>query len=323
MAKVNAISYYLPEEVVTNEHLNMEFPEWSVDKISSKTGIYSRHIAASNELCSDMAVKACELLFSEYQIKREEIDFVLLCTQSPDHPLPTTACIVQDRLKLNKNVGALDFNLGCSGYIYGLALAKGLVDSGISKKLLLITSEIYSRYIQRSDKSNRTLFGDAASATLIEADGTGGEIANFSLGTDGSGAKNLIVKNGWPGSDEQVKASGNYLFMDGPEIFNFTAKAVPGLVEDVLSVNSLALNDIALFIFHQANKFMLNYIRKKIGIPEDKFFLYLESCGNTVSSTIPIALKQALMDGKIKSGDKVLLAGFGVGYSWGGTSLKF
>jgi len=223
----------------------------------------------------------------------------------------------------------LDFNLGCSGFVYGLSLAKGLIAGNIAKNILLITSETYSKYLHPKDKGNRTIFGDAAAVTLISTEGIA-EILNFSLGTDGSGYGNLIVKSGAlrkPDRTNEVKweESGNpisddYLYMDGTEIFNFTLEAVPLLTEDVLRKNNLQKENIDLFVFHQANKYMLNFLRKKIKIEESKFYYCMENFGNTVSSTIPIALKEAEKEGKLYG--NILLAGFGVGYSWGGVVLK-
>jgi len=332
-AYVNGISYYLPEQILSNEILNKSFPEWSSDKISSKTGIFERRIAGENEFTSDMAVKAAEKLFEEYNISRNDIDFILLCTQSPDYFLPTTACIIQDKLGIPTNAGALDFNLGCSGYVYGLSLAKGLIKAEVAKNILLITSETYSKLINPKDKGNRTLFGDAASATLITDKPGLCSIGDFVLGTDGSGAKNLMVSNGGSrnrfaiGIDEEEggdwKRNNSNLYMDGAEIFSFTSKAVPELVDQILVKSKLNLEEINLFIFHQANQFMLNHIRKKINIPEDKFFIFLKNCGNTVSSTIPIALREAIDSKSIKANDTILLAGFGVGYSWGANIIKF
>lgn len=318
IAKIKGISYYLPENVLDNNELNKNFPEWSVDKISSKTGIFKRHIASEDEFTSDMAVEASLKLFKEYNVSPSEIDFILLCTQSPDYFLPTTACIIQNRLNIPTTAGAMDFNLGCSGYIYGLALAKGLVNSKIAKNILLITSETYSKFINPNDKSNRTIFGDGASATLISTDGFA-DILDFELGTDGSGGENLIVKNGackYPTSN----SIDDNLYMNGPEIFNFTSKSVPSLVEFTLNKNNLLIEDINMFVFHQANKYMLNFLRKKIGISEDRFYINLEEYGNTVSSTIPIALKEAMNENKLNG--NVMLTGFGVGYSWGSCVLK-
>jgi 3-oxoacyl-[acyl-carrier-protein] synthase-3 len=306
-----------------------EFPEWTVEKVAGKVGVIQRHIASSTETASDMATMASEKLFTEHNIDRSTIDFILLCTQSPDYFLPTSACLIQTRLGLSTSCGALDFNLGCSGFVYGLSLAKGLIAGGIAKNVLLLTSETYSKHIHPKDKGNRTIFGDAAAATLISTDGFA-FIEDFCLGTDGRGAENLIVRKG--GKRQPVESgdiafdeSGNpissdYLFMNGGEIFNFTSEAVPVLVEQVLEKNKLSKDDIQLFVFHQANKYMMNYLRKLLEIEPDKFYFFLENVGNTVSSTIPIALYEAQKENKLKG--NVLIAGFGVGYSWGATVLK-
>ena len=198
--------------------------------------------------------------------------------------------------------------------------------------MLLLTSETYSKFIHPRDKVNRTIFGDAAAATLISIQGFA-EILEFSIGTDGSGAKNLIVQSGGqrnpkPISDLHFDEAGNpissdYLFMDGSEIFTFTLEMVPQLVKETLLKNSLQQSDIDLFVFHQANKYLLNYLRRKLQIPDEKFYYCLEKVGNTVSSTIPIALLHALNENKILTGQNVLLAGFGVGYSWAGNILRF
>jgi len=331
---IKAISYFLPEDTLSNEKINQTFPEWDINKISSKTGIKDRHIAAPDEFSSDMAVKAVEKLFVENNIEKSSIDFLLLCTQSPDYFLPTTACIVQDRLGLSTSCGALDFNLGCSGFVYGLGLAKGLISGGMAKNVLLITAETYSKFIHPKDKSNLTIFGDAAAATLVSAEEGFCSIGNFEFGTDGRGANNLIVKQGGmrhPATDAGVDIVDEYgnvqndnnLYMNGSEIFNFTIESVPKLIKQVLQKNNLEAEAIDLYIFHQANKYMLNHLRKKIGIPEDKFFIFLEGCGNTVSSTIPIALHEASKQGKTLKDTTALLAGFGVGYSWAGCTLHF
>jgi 3-oxoacyl-[acyl-carrier-protein] synthase-3 len=329
---IKGISYYLPEKVLTNEDLVKEFPEWSVEKVASKIGIHKRHIAAENETAADMAVAAAEILIKEYKIDKSDIDYILLCTQSPDYFLPTSSCLIQERLGLKTSTGALDFNQGCSGFIYGLSLAKGLICAGIARNVLLITSETYSKYIHPRDKGNRTIFGDAAAATLISEDGFA-ELMEFSLGTDGRGARNLIVETGglrcvtarntitWDEGGNPV--SPDHLFMNGTEIFNFTLETVPLLINEIFSKNSLTQEDIDLFVLHQANRYMMEFLRKKLKIDPEKFYYYIENVGNTVSSTIPIAIKEGMKDRSISSGKKVLLAGFGVGYSWGGTVLKF
>lgn len=332
MAYIKGISYYLPEKVMTNEELVREFPEWSVDKVAKKVGVYSRHLAAENETAGDMAEKAARKLFEEYGISPNDIDFVLLCTQSSDYFLPSTACILQDRLGIPTSAGALDYNLGCSGCIYGLAMAKGLVAGGIAKNVLLLTAETYNKYLHPSDKSNRSIFGDGAAACLISTEGIA-EIGDFCLGTDGSGAKHLIVETGaakhkaatgkeTTDDDGHVRRE-DYLYMDGSAIFNFTLDAVPTMMKEVLGKNKMEKDNVDYYVFHQANKFMLNTIRKVCVLPKDKFYVNLEQTGNTVSSTVMIGLKQCLEAGTIHEGMKVMVAGFGVGLSWGGTILKF
>lgn len=330
-AYIKAISYYVPETIVSNADIVKDFPDWSEQKISVKIGIKQRYI--SKELTAgDMAERAANKLFEEYNIDRSTIDAIILCTQSPDHFLPTTACILQDKLNLPTNIAAFDFNLGCSGFVYGLGIAKGLISAGIAKNILFLTSETYNKYIHPKDRGNRALFSDAAAATLISTDGIL-NINEFVFGTDGKGAKNLIVENGCSrhpnksgieiDPENEVLQSPDYLYMNGSEIFNFTLEAVPLLTEQVLKKNNLKQEDIDLFIFHQANKHMLKFIRQAISIPEDKFYMCLEDFGNTISSTIPIAIYHALKNKDIKSGNTIMIAGFGVGYSWGGVVLNF
>jgi 3-oxoacyl-[acyl-carrier-protein] synthase-3 len=318
-AYIKAISYYLPELVVTNEELVREFPEWTVEKIADKVGVTQRHIAGS-ETITDMAVRACERLFAEHGIDRGEVDFILLCTQSPDYFLPTSACVVQDRLGISTSAGALDFNLGCSGYVYGLALAKGLIAAGVARNILLVTSEAYSKHVHPADKGNRTIFGDAASATLISTEGLA-EVREFVLGTDGTGAENLIVKTGalkYPAKAGDPLSDN--LYMNGAEIFTFTLDAVPPLVRQTLKRNAMTESDIGLWVFHQANRYMIDVLRNKLKIEPEKFSVHLEKTGNTVSSTIPIALCEEQKQDRLHG--NILLAGFGVGYSWGGVVIK-
>ena len=329
-AYIKAISYYLPETVLTNEELIKEFPEWSVEKIVNKVGIDQRHIAEPEETSADLATKAAEKLFAEYDIDKSSIDFILFCTQSPDYFLPTSACLIQEKLKIPTSCGALDFNLGCSGYVYGLALAKGLLLGGIANNILLLTGETYSKFMHPKDKGNRTLFGDAGSATLISSDGFA-EIGNFSLGTDGKGGENLIVKTGGMRNREKADdlkfdengnpISSDHLYMNGSEIFNFTIEAVPPLIEDTLIKNALSREDVDGYVFHQANKFMINFLRKKLKIAPEKFHMYMSEVGNTVSNTIPIVITEELKKNALHG--NILLAGFGVGYSWAGCALKF
>ncbi len=320
--KISKIEYYLPQQVLTNEDLEKQFPEWSSERIQEKVGISQRHISSDSETVLDMAVQSSEKIFENYD--RNKVDFILFCTQSPEYFLPTTACILQDRLGLRKNIGAIDFNLGCSGFVYGLAFAKGLIAGGIAKSILLVTSETYTKHIHPDDKGNRSIFGDASASAIIEK--YEGNDYQFCLGTDGSGAENLMVKKGAFKKDFELNPEHEFgpenIYMNGPEIFNFTIENIPGLVKETLEVNSMTMDDIDHFVFHQANSFMLNYLRKKTKIPAEKFYIDMEKTGNTVSATIPIALKNMMDKGMLKQGDKVLMAGFGVGYSWGATIME-
>lgn len=336
-AVIQAIEYYLPEKVVSNQDLAAEFPDWPVEKIQGKTGIHERHIASTHECSSDLAVQAAQKLFASGACAPDDIDYLLLCTQSPDYFLPTTACILQDRLGIPTHAGALDFNLGCSGFVYGLGLAQGLIQTGQASRVLLITAETYSKFIHPQDKSVRTLFGDAAAATLLKAtsNGTGQRTGAYVFGTDGKGGPNLIVPAGGmrqPFSADTARVvrddNGNQrsldnLYMNGPEIFNFTLKAIPECVFRLLARTKLTLQDIDLFVFHQANQYMLEHLRKKLRIPDDKFLINLSACGNTVSSTIPIALKDAWGENRLREGQRTILVGFGVGYSWGATLVEW
>jgi 3-oxoacyl-[acyl-carrier-protein] synthase-3 len=328
--KIARIEYFLPENLVTNEWLEKTSGRWSAEKIEKKVGIRERHIAKKEETSLDLAYEASARVLAGYD--KNKIDFVLLCTQSPDYFLPTSACILQDKLGLRTDIGAFDFNLGCSGYVYGLAMAKGFINSGIAGTVLLVVSETYSKFIHEKDFSNRTIFGDGAAATIIEKDEEE-YIFDFVLGTDGKGWDKLVVPNGGlrhpfdPNAPVTEDESGNLrspnnLYMNGTEIFNFTIEAIPPVVADVLQKNRLDMDTVDYFIFHQANKYMIDYLRKKIKIPPEKFYQNMLFTGNTVSATIPIALKDSLEQGVVKKGDTVLLCGFGVGYSWGAAIIK-
>lgn len=323
-AVIQAVTYHLPDQVLDNEALAALSEDWTPEKIEEKTGIAIRRIAAEEECASDLAHAAARKMFDSGACQPEEIDYLLLCTQSPDYFLPTTACLLQDRLGIPTSSGALDFNLGCSGYIYGLGLAKGLIESGQARKVLLITAETYSKYIGEKDLNVRTLFGDAAACTLLVGEEQAeDQIGPFLYGTDGRGAENLIVKQGGLRSTSSASTGPACLFMNGPEIFTFTLLTVPKAVKQLLKQTGRTLEEIDLVIFHQANHYMLEHLRKKLKIPEEKFFVSMNDVGNTVSSTVPIALSRAVEEGRLQKGQRLLLVGFGVGYSWGATLVNW
>jgi 3-oxoacyl-[acyl-carrier-protein] synthase-3 len=333
-AQIAAIEYYLPETVLTNDDLAQLYPAWPARLVEEKTGIKTRHIAGEDETAADMAIKAAQKLFDRNICGPDDIEFVLLCTQSPDYFLPTSACLIQNRLRIPKTCGAFDFNLGCSGFVYGLAVSRALIENGLAANVLLLTADTYSKYIHPMDRSVRTLFGDAATATLVrrvETNGSDGTlIGPFVFGTDGSGADLLIVPAGGlrlPCSDqtsvEEIDEKGNTrsknnLLMNGPAILTFSMSAVPALVEKLLLKSGMDRDGVDTFVFHQANKLMLDVLRKQCNIPSERFVVDLNDKGNTVGSTIPIALTDAFRAGKIKPKARVMLVGFGVGLSWAG-----
>ena len=329
---IKGIAYNLPEKVLTNEMIAEEFPEWTVEKIDKKIGIKQRHVTVDGETASDLAVGAAEKLFAKTGFDRSQIDYLIFVTQSPDYHLPTTACTIQTRLGLPMRMTAIDVNLGCNGFVAGLSLAKAVILAGQARNVLLLTAETYSKYMHKRDKSNRTIFGDGSAATLISTDGIA-EVGEFVIGTDGTGAENLIVKTGCarhpePANDLKFDDFGNphssdYLYMDGPAILNYSLESIPQLVEDVLKKNDLTMDDIDLHVYHQANTFLANLERRKLHIPEEKYYCNITNFGNTVSSTIPIALCEAMAEGRIVKGSKVLSVAQGLGYTWGGMVLFF
>lgn len=334
--RISAIATHVPDDVLDNTMLEADFPSWSAGKIFDKTGIRERRIAAAQETALDLGCAAAAKLFIDGGIRPEEVDFLLFCTQAPDHFLPTSACIMQDRLGLPTHIGALDFNLGCSGYVYGLSLASGLIASGAARRVLLVTADTYSKYIHRGDKSVRTLFGDGAAATLIEAAaGDTGTIGPFIFGTDGSGANSLIVKAGAfraPSTTEtaievedrdgNIRSEDN-LYMDGGAVLSFTLREVPRAYRKLLEISGTSPDDYDHVVLHQANKFMLDALQKKLKLGDEKMPRRFEDIGNTVSSTIPFVLAGLMEDGKLEAGTRIMVIGFGVGLSWAAASITF
>ena len=337
LAVIADLAGHLPATVLDNEELGRLYPGWGADKIFEKTGIRSRRIAAPNETAGDLAFHAAEALFARGKVKREQVDFVILCTQAPDHVLPTTACILQHRLGLATGSGALDVNLGCSGFVYCLSLARGRVESGAARCVLVLTADTYSKYIHPLDKSVRTLFGDGAAATAVVAREAAPEeqpaIGPFVFGTDGRGADKLIVEAGGfrtPRSQDTAREtsddSGNvrsreHLYMAGADIMAFSLREVPRAATALLDKAQVAREAVDYFVLHQANRFMLESLRKKMGVDPERFPIHVEDCGNTVSSTIPLALDAMRAQGCLATPKTLMLLGFGVGFSWAGCLL--
>jgi len=333
--RIAAVATHLPDRVLSNDELAALYPAWPAAKILDKTGILERRVAAEGETATDLAFHAAEKLFATGAVAREDVDFLILCTQAPDHFLPTSACVLQHRLGLPTSTGALDINLGCSGFVYGLSLAAGLIAGNMAGNVLLLTADTYSKFIHPQDKSVRTLFGDGAAATLVTKEPEGGtaSIGPFVFGTDGAGAGDLIVEAGasrLPRSAETgleaEDAAGNvrsrdHLYMNGGAVLNFSLREVPRAVAKLMEQAGTTAADYDRFVLHQANKFMLDALSKKLDVPALKVSRHFERIGNTVSSTIPFVLEREIAEGTCSPGTRMMLVGFGVGLSWAATSI--
>lgn len=333
-AFIDDIEYFVPTNKLSNKNLSFMNPDWDVKKIYEKTGISNRYVARKDQTATDLAVEAGKKLLEKKPFLKDIIDYVILCTQSSDYFLPSSSCLIQERLGLQQKAGAIDINQGCSGFVYSLGLAKGLIETNQARNILIFTADTYSKYINDRDKSVKTLFGDAGVCTLIR----GGDeecISNPVYGTNGKGAQHLIVPDGGSRNSISKKSyhedkddSNNIrnqtnLFMDGKEIFTFTLSTIPSVFYKILEKENLTLDEIDIVIFHQANKFMLDGLQRKLKIPEEKIHRSYQEFGNTVSSTIPIGLKIEMLKNNNSTKKLAMLLGFGVGLSWAGNIVAF
>lgn len=330
--KVTEIEFQLGALCESNQDMLLDNPSWDIGAIEEATGIISRRLAHPEQCASDLAVEAAEKIFAKGMVRREEIGALIMCTQSPDYLLPTTACIVQERVKLSTSTAAFDINMGCSGYIYGLAIASSLLKSGFANKVLLLNADTYSKFVSKHDRACRPIFGDGAAATVIETTDGDDVVGPFDLGTDGSGKEKLMLHGS--GTRDLVPGQGMseltvrnseafFLKMDGAAVLMFTMGTVPKSVKAILRKAGLTKEQVDLYIFHQASKKVLDNIVRHLDIPDEKVFRGFAEIGNTVSASIPIAIKQAETQGRLLPGQRVLLVGFGVGYSWGSCLLRW
>lgn len=324
-ARIVAVDYSLPERILTNGDLERLHPSWNMPEVAKRTGVQQRHIASSDETALDLAVDACRRVVGRTGTKK--IDAIIFCTQTPDQIMPPNSCLLQTRLGLPTRTLAYDFSLACSGYVYGLFMAKSFIVSNAVDRVLLVTADTYSKLIHPDDRATMTLFGDGAAATLIEAGEPG--IGEFVMGTDGSQGSCFEVPAGGarlPRSCETAVAHpdrhGNRrslenIHMDGPGVLAFVQREVPPAVQEVLDRGAVRPSDVDLVILHQASKMASDYLERVLDLPRARFFSNIESVGNTVSASIPMAIRDAELAGILTKGMKVLLVGFGVGLSWG------
>lgn len=304
---VSGIAATVPSEFINNSSLSHLYGEEDTKKLIKSVGVQQRHIAPPHMKTSDYCLDAAKRLISELDWEQESIGAIIFVSQTSDYKLPSTACILQNKLGLKQSTLAFDINLGCSGYVYGLNVASSLINSGVERVLLLVGDTI-SKLVKPGDRSTEFLFGDAGTATAIEK--KVGEIIHFELGSDGSGYEHIIV-------DNKVDDTKSYLKMDGGEVFKFTLESVPKLISNILSKIGITPSDINACIYHQANKFMLKHLSKKSGFTQDQIPLSIEKYGNTSCASIPITICANANSNK----DSVLLVGFGVGLSWGAVFL--
>ena len=334
MIAIERIACAFPERSLTNEELKASYPDWDFDRLEKRTGVYRRFVAADGETALDFALRASEQLIAEGAVAAADIDAVIFCTQSPDYVMPPNACLLHGKLGMKPSTLAFDITLACSGYIYGLQLGASLIQSGAARRVLLATADTYSRYIHPGDRATRCLFGDGGAVSVLAESGNGRGIRDIRCGTSGRHFDKFMIRAGGmriPRSPETaretVDQSGNvrtpeHIQMEGLGVLSFFNATVPAAVRDILGANQLTLDDIDLFIFHQASQVALDSIGNALQLPRDRMVYDLAETGNLVSASIPAALSRALESGRAKPGQRILLCGFGVGLSWGAAILE-
>ena len=330
--RIAGVSSAVPDRVRTVADEAGVFGEADVARIAASIGVARRHVAYGGICASDLCFAAADRLLEDLGWARDSVDALIFVSQTPDYTLPATACVLQDRLRLSKRCAAFDVGLGCSGHVYGLWIASSLIGAGGAGRALVLSGDTGTRFCSPLDRSVALLFGDAGTATALEADPAALPIT-FVLGTDGSGRGNLIVPAGrfrTPHTDATAArvpdADGNRrsaedLFMDGAEVFAFTLREVPALIQSVLQGAGWTAADVDAFVFHQANRFILQHLAKRLKLPKDRLVLAMDDFGNTNSASVPLAMS-ARLAARLRTGPlRTVLAGFGVGNSWAAAAM--
>lgn len=346
MVYLNAISYHMPSTALSNEQLIAEYLPYkkkegkaiTAEELFNQNWIKTRHQVALTDTAKDLGNRAAENLFEQWNIRKEEIQYLVFVSDALDYKGPTTACVMQNDLGLSKSIGAIDVLHGCTGFVYGLSLISALIESGQIDNALLITADIPTKVIHPADIELRAIFSDAGAATFLSKEkiknGINAEVGKFVFGTDGSGENALKVERSGSRNPADVKwlkqfeevphgNTGGKLYMKSSAIFLFALRTVPKLVKQILQKEGWNKEDIDFYVFHQANGQMLDFIGKRMKLPKEKVIINIENIGNTVSASIPIALYQEYKKNTFSAQQKALLAGFGIGLSWGATTLKF
>lgn len=315
---------YAPENVVTNDDLT-QLVDTSDEWIRTRTGVVERRIALKEEATSDMAIKAACTALKVANFDPSRLDLIILATCTSDHPIPSTACLVQTALGASQ-AAAFDLNAACAGFIYGLDVAASMIRTGAYENALVIGAETLSRWLDWTDRSTCVLFGDGAGAFLLQASDTPGGVMSFVLGADGSGADLLIVPGGgsrhppsWKTTDDSMCA----VKMEGREVFRFATRIMGRVAKEAIECAGLKVDDIELFVPHQANLRIIKAAARFLDLPMDKVFVNVDRYGNTSSASVPIAVCEAVEEGRLRPGDHVVLVGFGAGLTWGATVIQW
>jgi 3-oxoacyl-[acyl-carrier-protein] synthase III len=320
---ITGLGCHVPERVVTNDEL-AQLVDTSDEWIIARTGIKERRFAADDEALSDIALPAARAALEQAGISGADLDLIIVATVTPDMAFPATAVILADVLGAGE-AAAYDLSAGCTGFMYGLAQGYGMVSSGLSRRVLVIGADVLSKLMNFADRSTCVLFGDGAGAVVLEQVPEGGFLA-FELGADGSGGPDLNLPAGGsriPTSADSVARGEHYVHMNGRQVFKFATRVLVSSAEDVLDQCGLSVADVDVYIPHQANVRIIDHAVAKLGIPEERVIVNVDRYGNTSSASIPLALAEALAEGRVHAGDTVLMTGMGAGLTWGSAVMEW
>ena len=323
-AGIIGIGCYLPEKKLTNQDLE-KMVDTSDAWITERTGIKTRHIAAPDQATSDLAYEASLKALADAKTKPEELDMIIVATETPDYKYPSTACLLQAKLGA-KNAACFDLSAGCSGFVYALGIGSQSIVSGLYKKILLVGAETLSRIINWTDRNTCVLFGDGAGAAVLGRVDDGYGVLSLELGADGTGGEHLIQPAGGsrnPTTHETVDAYGQCVHMDGQDVFKFAARKMPAACKKVLQKAGMTIDDIALLVPHQANLRIIDNAIDRLKIDRERVWINIDKHGNMSAACVPVCLPEAQQAGRLKKGDNVIMVAFGAGLTWAGALLKW
>jgi 3-oxoacyl-[acyl-carrier-protein] synthase-3 len=328
--KIKAIRSALPKTAMSAQTV-ADYIGADAEFVSKKVGAANRYMLGPDETGTDLSQQACDNLFRDTDLKPENVELLIVVTQTPDYAIPHNSALLQARLNLPTTCAAFDISLGCSGYVYAMSICKGLMAAQNITNAVLVTCDPYSKIMDKHDRGTMAVFGDAASASWLSAD-DGAEMGLANMGTDGSFAEHLIIKSGGAvnpvmsihqDSPSEFDKDDARLHMYGRGIFEFVMKNVPLSIQAALDINDVTRDDIDYFALHQGSLYMLNLLARRAKIPAEKLLYNIQDYGNTVSSSVPMLLETLIAEGKATPGTKVLVSGFGVGLSWATNVVSF